>query len=127
MGPYYPQNSITTPDIELDIVEGKVFFKFFPCIFAFKHFDCNNWTVCDKSWQSMIHLAPPGPQYKPRLRPQPNLTNSHASLGGGARPRPRPRTLEVARKMDEGECLELFACKGHESWSHSWKVMSSFA
>jgi len=30
--------------------------------------------------KSMIHLAPPGPQYKPRLRPQPNLTNSHASL-----------------------------------------------
>ena len=56
--------------------------------------------VCDKWHQSMIHLAS-SPQYRPRLRAPPNLTNSHASLN--KRQRPRPRTVEVAKKLDDGE------------------------
>ena len=33
MGPKNPQDLITTPDIELDIVEGKVFFLYFCHVF----------------------------------------------------------------------------------------------
>ena len=53
----------------------------------------------------MIHLASGSPaQLRPRLRAPPNLTNSHASLTRRTPgTRPRPRTLEVAKRIDDGE------------------------
>merc|ERR1719480_192882 len=59
------------------------------------------------SSKSMIHLASGSPgQPRPRLRAPPNLTNSHASLTRRPPgPRPRPRTLEVAKRIDDGELI----------------------